>query len=184
MKEHNFRYNITIVKNLSELERTFSYRNGVNESLRVAPTTCWSFFSYAYLAMYDVMFLHAIKILDQHKDAASFWYLWRCNQKQVEKYLLKNNLSFTDVKLLSEKLIIIRDKTHFHIDKKEIFHPDKVWNQADITGDFFNMVIDNLWNTLKDIFLEQFGKEFLSQVYQGRDIEPIIRAAKEKGITV
>jgi len=184
MKEHNFRYNRAIVRNLFELERTLSYRNGVNESIRVAPTTWWSFFSYAYLAMYDTMLSHAIKILDQHSDAASFWYLWRCNRKQIEKYLLKNNLSIDEVKLLSKKLIIIRNKTHFHIDKKEIFHPDNVWNQADITGEFFNKVMDKLWDTLKDMFHEQFGKDFLLPVYNGSDIEPIIRAAKENCITV
>lgn len=184
MIQNNFRYNRAILRNLFELERAISYRNGVNELVRVAPTTWWSFFSYAYLAMYDAMFFHAIKILDEHRDAASFWYLWRCNQKIIENLLAKHSLDFNEVNLLSKKLIIIRDKTHFHIDKTEIFHPDYVWTRADIAGNFFNKVMDNLWNTLRDLHYEQFKKDFIQPLYNGNDIEAIIKAAKEKDITI
>lgn len=184
MIENNFRYNRAIIRNLFELERALSYRNGINELVRVAPTTWWSFFSYAYLAMYDAMFFHAIKILDEHKDAASFWYLWRCDQKTIENILLKHKLDFNEIELLSKKLIIIRDKTHFHIDKKEIFQPDDVWVKADIKGKFFNRVMDSLWNTLRDLHLKQFKKNFIQPLYNGNDIDSIIKAVKEKNINI
>lgn len=156
----------------------------MNELARVVPTTWWSFFSYAYLAMYDSMVVHAIKILDEHRDATSFWYLWRCNQKTIETLLAKHSLDFNEVNLLSKKLIMIRNKTHFHIDKTEIFHPDDVWTRAYITGDFFNKVLDNLWNTLRDLHLEQFKKDFIHHPYDGKYIESIIKAAEEKNITI
>lgn len=184
MVNNNIKYNRALVRILFELERALSYRNGVNESVTVAPTTWWSFFSYAYLAMYDSMFFHAIKILDEHKDVASFWYLWRCNPKDIERLLSKHNLTINEIEVLSKKLIIVRDKTHFHIDKSEIFHTDDVWKRADITGNIFNKVMDNLWNVLRDLHHEQFGRDFIQPIYQGEDIKSIIEAAKEKGITI
>jgi hypothetical protein len=184
MFDFDSRYYHSIRRNLSELERAISYRNAVNELYRISPTTCWSFFSHANLAMYDAMFFHIIKIFDEHKDAASFWYLWRCTPKIVEKLLLKHNITLDEVKHLSEKLITIRDKTHFHIDKSDVFNPNDVWDRANIIWNIFNKIIDNLWNVLNDLYREQFDLEFNGQIYTGYDIEEIIKSLKEKGITI
>ena len=73
MNENNRKYDDALVRNLRELRRTLSYRNA-HEGLRnAAPETMWSFFSYATLALYDGMLFHAMKVLDKHADAASFF---------------------------------------------------------------------------------------------------------------
>ncbi len=69
-----------------------SHRNAVNAIVEVSPNTSWSFFSYAYLALYNDMLAHAIKVLDRHKDVSSFWYLYRCNQKEFDSLLVKFGL--------------------------------------------------------------------------------------------
>jgi len=184
MIENNFRYNRSLVRNLVELERALSFRNSVNELARTALQTNWSFFSYAYLAMFDAMIFHAIKILDKHKDAASFWYIWNCNQKVVNAFIKIHNLSLDDVNSLSVKLKIIRDKTHFHIDKSAIFNPRAVWEEANISGNEFNKVLDNLWEVLRELYFEQFGKNFNQPIYAGEDIENIISAVLDKGFIV
>ncbi len=169
---------------LFELEKALSYRNAINELSKVTPKTCCSLFSYANLAMYDAMFFHIIKILDENKRASSFWYLWRHEPKIIEKLLLKHGITLDEVKQLSCKLKLIRNKTHFHIDKNNVINPRDVWDRANITWDFFHKIIDNLWNVLNDLYREQFGLEFNGQIYTGHDIQEIITATKARGVII
>lgn len=181
---NNNRYKRAISRNLFELGRLFSYRTAINELIRVSPTTNWSFFSYAYLAMYEAVFFHAMKILDEHREAVSFWYIWRCNQGAAEKYLSKCNLTYDEIKNLSGKLKLVRNKTHFHNDRNEIFNPNDVWTKADIVFNFFNKVMDNISEVLRMLYSDQFGEQYHMSIYNGKDIENILQAVQEKGITI
>jgi len=178
------RYYRALKRNLHEVRFCLSHRNAVNAIVEVAPKTSWSFFSYAYLALYNDMVAHAIKVLDKHKDASSFWYLYRCNQKEFGLLLKKFELPFEDIENLTEKLLKIRDKTHFHIDKKEVFDPSAIWKEADIKGSFFNSVMEEIWKVLKELHISAFRKPFIQPTYGGDDVRAIIEAVKKAGITV
>ena len=178
------RYYRALIRNLHEVRFCLSHRNAVNAIVEVAPKTSWSFFSYAYLALYDDMVAHAIKVLDKHKDASSFWYLYRCNQKEFGSLLKKSDLQFEDIENLTERLFKIRDKTHFHIDRMGVFDPSAIWKEADIKGSFFNSVMEGIWEVLKELHISAYRKSFIQPIYDGDDVRAIIEAVKKAGITV
>src|SRR5208337_916615 len=97
------RYYRALERNLHEVRFCLSHRNAVNAIVKVAPKTTWSFFTYAYLALYNDMVTHAIKVLDKHKDVSSFWYLYRCNQKEFGSLLDKYEIPIEDIDNLTEK---------------------------------------------------------------------------------
>ncbi|MGA7878342.1 MAG: hypothetical protein WCA08_21970 [Desulfoferrobacter sp.] len=178
------RYYRALKRNLHEVRFCLSYRNALNAIAAVSPETSWSFFSYAYLALKNDMVAHAIKVLDKHKDASSFWYLYRCNQRELDSLLKKFGLPYEDIENLTEKLIKIRDKTHFHIDKIKVFNPAAIWKEADIKGTFFNSVMEGIWEVLKEVHISSHSKPFVQPIYDGNDVGAIIEAAKKAGITV
>ncbi|MDP8218809.1 MAG: hypothetical protein P9M03_08795 [Candidatus Theseobacter exili] len=89
-----------------------------------------------------------------------------------------------DIENLTEKLITIRDKTHFHIDKIGVFDPSAIWQEADIKGTFFNSVMEGLWEVLKELHISAFRKPFIQSIYDGHDVKEIIEVVKKTGITV
>lgn len=177
-------YGRTLKRLLHELRYTLSERNALNELARVAPRTSWGFFSYAYIALYNDLFSHAIKILDRNKDSATFWHIHKNNKNDVETTLKLNGLDVVDVESLTNKLKVIRDKTHFHIDKKSIFSPKDVWKEADISGNEFNKVFDKLWLVLNSLHQQHFGEQFTQPIYQAKEIESLITMAKKNDIMV
>lgn len=178
------RYYRALTRNLHEVRFCLSHRNAVNAIVEVSPKTSWSFFSYAYLALKNDMFAHAIKVLDKHKDASSFWYLYKCNQKEFGSLLKRFDLQYEDIETLTEKLSKIRDKTHFHIDKMGVFDPSAIWKEADIKGSFFNSVMEIIWAVLKEAHISAFRKPFIQSIYDGDDVRAIIEAVKKAGIAV
>ncbi len=171
-------------RNLYEVHRCLSNRNAVNALAKSAPKTSGTFFSYAYLALYNDMVAHAIKVLDKHKDASSILYLYKCNRKEFQVLLDKYELPYEDIEDLSDKLNQIRDKTHFHIDKNAVFNPSAVWKNAGIKGLLFNSVMEKLWEVLKELHLAAHNKPFIPAVYDGADVEAIIKVVKKTSIRV
>lgn len=182
--QKNQRYERALTRNLNELLRSLSYRNAYNTLYAVAPTDDLSFFSYASLALFDGMISHAIKVLDRHPDAAAFFYLFNCNPTTIARELAKNRLPKEDIDRLADKLIVIRNKTHFHIDKQGVLSPSKVWKQADISGSFFNRTLDRLWIVMNTLHVLQFERDFGQSLYTAGDIKPIVEAAQSKGIVI
>jgi hypothetical protein len=119
------RYGRSLTRLLHELRWAISERDAYNELCRVALETSWGFFSYASIALKNDMYAHAIKVLDLHGDTSSFWYVHRCKKKDVENALRKEHVSITEIQELADKMKLVRDKTHFHIDKKGVFPPPR-----------------------------------------------------------
>ena len=178
------RYVRAVSRNLFELRYSLSERNAINKFVAVAPETSWSFFSCVYVALSNDMFSHAMKVLDTHKDAVSFWFLYRCKKEEVEEYLKDIDLSLTELEKMTADLKYVRDKTHFHIDRNDVFDPTKVWEKAGITGDFFNKVIEGLWEVLNHLHKLEHGQRFDQPIYEGDDVKDILDVVREKGITI
>ncbi len=119
-----------------------------------------------------------------HPDCTSFWYLVKCDERTVNLALKSHSLELSDIRDLSEKLKIVRDKTHFHIDKQKVFSPSGVWNEANITGDEFNHILERMWVALNLIHKNYFGFPFGQPIYDGSDIEDIIDLARAGGIVI
>ncbi|MEE9913194.1 MAG: hypothetical protein K4571_15890 [Deltaproteobacteria bacterium] len=130
------------------------------------------------------MVAHAIKVSDRHKDTSSIFYLYRCNKKEFDALFAKYELPYKHFETLADKLNEIRDKTHFHIDRGTVFNPSDIWKNADIKSSFFNSVMEKLWDILKELHISAFNKPFIPSVYDGSDIETIIKAVKKAKIKI
>lgn len=140
------------------------------------------FFRLAYEAMFNDMIDHAIKVLDRNPQSTSFWYIYRCEQGRIDRYIRGKGYDLNRYQNMADKIKQIRDKTHFHIDKDAVCKPDDIWNVADIKGSELKQVIEELWDILRHIFKEKLNREFPIPSYNGHDATEIIRAAQKAGI--
>jgi hypothetical protein len=85
--------------------------------------TRMSFFVVAAHALHNDMVAHAIRTLDEHPDAASFWYVKRCNAQAIDAAARTAEVDLTALQATSAKLRHIRDQTHFHIDRVAVANP-------------------------------------------------------------
>jgi hypothetical protein len=178
------RFQKALNRNLYELSIAISMRNGLNELSKAAPKLYWSFFAYSYIALYDGYLSHAIKVLDRHKDAASFLCIRNCEMKLVNSLLKKKGMSLPDINVLVDKLTHVRDKTLFHIDKHGVDNSAKIWEEADIKGILINSIVDNIWEILNDIHREKYGKEYISPIYKGKDVAKIVEVCRSARIEI
>lgn len=84
---------------------------------------------------------------------------------------------------MSDALKDIRDRTHFHIDRRDVFDPEAVWSRAGLKHSRFTSVLESLWRILDHLYTTEHGHSFGPPEYTGDDVEPILRAAKEAGAT-
>ncbi len=184
MNQSSDRYGRALKRLLNEVQLAIYERDAYNEICRISPHTSWGFFSYASIALKNDMVSHAIKVLDDHKDACAFWYIYRCKKGSADKELKKVGLDIPKIQELADKLKNVRDKTHFHIDKSKVFAPEKVWSDADIRGEKFNQVMDGLLILFHSLYQEHFGEPLVLRAYDAKDIEPIINAVKAKKLKI
>ncbi len=73
---------------------------------------------------------------------------------------------------LAAKLKIVRDKTHFHIDKKAVMNPPEIWAQAGIKGAKLYQGLSYLWDMLRELYKLIYGVEFSDVVsrYDGKEV--------------
>lgn len=136
-----------------------------------------SFFAIAKQALYNDMIASAIRIFDDHKEAGSLWYIIRCNQPAANKAAAACCINMDDLKAIVPRLRHIRDKTHFHIDKRTVENPSLVWREADISGQEFTTVLHNAARLLAKIKQDVFGAEMEQLTsYDGSDVQHIIDA--------
>lgn len=169
---------------LNELRYAISMRNTHNVLVEAAPHTSWGFFSFVEIALFNDMIAHAIKVLDQHKDVSSFWYLQKTNEKLVNKAIRAHNIDIGQIAKTAKSLKHIRDKTHFHIDKRAVTNVSEVWSEANISGEQFNYAIDSLWLILQQVYFEYVGSKYIQPIYNGEEAAKIVSIAREKNIKV
>jgi hypothetical protein len=168
----------TIQRNFNELNNAILKLTALEELRKLELTYCrMSFFVIAEHALYNDLLAHAIKVLDEHRDAMSFWYVLRCEERVVNKALSAAGLDLNQLKALSVKLMHVRDKTLFHIDRKSVKEPASVWLQADIEGSDFAEALPAIASTLAYTKKQLFGGELeVLTKYDGSDIRKIVNA--------
>jgi hypothetical protein len=106
-----------------------------------------------------------IRILEDNKQVASFWFLKNCEPTNVAKGIDIARLE----KLSSEnKLKLIRDKTFFHIDKARVADSQAVYAEADIFANEIIWAMEAIWRTLNRLYEERFGQPY-SQAHMTLD---------------
>src|SRR5437773_1886848 len=136
-----------------------------------------SFFVIADQALYNDMIASAIRIFDDHKEAASLWYIIRCNVPAAQKAAKACGIDIDEIKRIVPKLRHIRDKAHFHIDRRTVENPSLVWSDADISGDELTNALHNTALLLAKIKQDVYGGEMDKPTpYDGSDVKQIIDA--------
>lgn len=174
-------YKAAIKRNLGEINwaksQRIAYLEIVNTGYRLFGD---EFLGQCMTALNNDMFSHLIKILDTHQATASFWSIHSLESKKFNDILAELGLSIDILHTMSSKLRIIRNKTHFHIDKKSVLDPEQVWRSANITGD----EIDELIKTLDIFFCELYRRDVSDRPpfysYEGQDTKSIFDFAREK----
>jgi hypothetical protein len=169
------RFDRSLKRNLAELARAILDWKALR-GLETADTDHGiDFIRLSYWALFNDCFAHAMRVFDQHSDAASFWYLRRCEQGEVDKAATAVGLQIAELESLSSSLKLVRDKTHFHIDKKAVFDPKVVWRQANIDGLEFERLLRSAFETLNHLHRARWGDDFWLPEYDGTDASAIAK---------
>jgi hypothetical protein len=172
-------YEESLNRLLHELKDAISERNAYNKLHEITPRTSWTFLRYAAAALYNDMIARAIKILDKHNAAASFWFLYSSKKTVTEEALSNAKLSMAEIETLTEKLMYVRNNTHFHINKNKPASYKEVWKKADIKGRHINKVFNGLWKVFNILYEAQFEESFPHQIYDGGDVLALVKAIRK-----
>ena len=170
-----------IVRNLVEVNSALLKLTAYNKLCEVEFSyEGMSFFAIAGHSLYKDMIGNVIQLLDLHPHAESFWYIERMIPVDVQSAAKNCNTDIEQVKEFSSKLLYVKNKTHFHIDKCVVENSKEVWNRADISADEFTQTLSSVAGILAILKRELFGGE-LGEVtqYDGADIQKMV-AAYEK----
>ena len=141
------RYERAIQRNLAELQRAILNRTTLL-GFEAAGGISHIFLQLAYYGLFNDYVAHCIKVFDRNKQSASFWYIYRTDEKAVVTYTRRKKLSIPSLARVSDKLKLIRDRTHFHIDVDGVLDPKAVWREADLTGKELAAAVDAAWAIL------------------------------------
>ena len=136
------------------------------------------FWRIAFVALSNDTVAHTMKILDRHRDSTSFWYVFAQREQDIRAFCTTESIALSEIEWLSNKLKDIRDRTHFHIDRREIFNPDTVWQRAGINNARFTAILESLWKILDYLYTAEYGESFGAPEYDASDVGLILEAAK------
>lgn len=176
------RFYRALFRNLNEIRTAILERQALRGLESAGSKHGLDFFRLSYDALFNDMVAHAIKVLDKDSDSATFWYIYRCDSKTVDSFAKDKSYDLNTLDLMADKLKCVRDKTHFHIDKKGVLNPKAVWNEANINGIEFGKALDKILNILKHLYKVHFGREFPIPEYDGSDATKLIIAAQRDSI--
>ena len=180
MRPDSVRIMAAINRNFAEANDAilkFIAYNSLNET--GIDVTGINFFAIANQALFNDMIASAIRIFDEHKEAGSLWYIIRCHGAAAHKSASSCGIDMNEMRSIVPKLRHIRDKTHFHIDKRTVENPALVWSHADISADEFIKALRNAALLLATIKHDVYGGEMARQAsYDGSDVRRIIDATR------
>lgn len=143
-----------------------------------------NFFSISYRALFNDMVAHSIKVLDEDRESATFWYIFRVDMAKIKKLKSYSEQKTQFLKGLTSKFKIIRDKTHFHIDKKGVLDPKLIWRKAGIKGKDLGKALKYLWDLLNELHQIVFNKDFPHQIdfYDAKDVLKILALSRKNDL--
>jgi hypothetical protein len=143
-----------------------------------------NFFSISYRAAFNDMIAHTIKVLEDSRDSSTFWSIFQNDQKKIMDLSSCSGESIDLLRTLATKVKLVRDKSHFHIDRKGVMDPEKIWHMADIKGVELEKGLKILFNILNELYEGVHGKGFLFQPedYSGEDVIKILKFAKSENL--
>jgi hypothetical protein len=180
MRKEHPKLRKAIEKVLLELSNCILKRRAYNELKSLKTEHGLDFFRICAVALKNDLFAGAHRAFDRHKDATSFWYIKNIAPKEFAKAASDSKIVIEDLEKLAEKLKPIRDRVHFHVDRRDLKEPTKAWDDADLTGNEFISLTEKAHEILRTLYFDLTGQDSSIQEYFGEDIKKIITAYKEK----
>jgi hypothetical protein len=156
------KYKRALNRNLNEVrDAWFEWRTLIAIESVQHPFPDSSFFNIVHKAMFNSAMGHLMKILDRHEETASFWYIYKQKRHKIDVLQghderIKRLEHLASIKRIKH----IRNKTHFHIDKKAVVDPKQVWRDADISSkEIYDALLD-LICILQPLAKEEYGAHF------------------------
>ncbi|SNS87573.1 hypothetical protein SAMN06265795_10873 [Noviherbaspirillum humi] len=135
------------------------------------------FLAIAAGALYDGMIGGAIRIFDNHKEAGSLWYIIRCHRAIAQLTADRLGISLEQLRGIVPRLLHIRNKTHFHIDRKALDNPATIWSDAGITVEGIAAALLDAARLLAGIKQAIYGGDPDQLTpYDGADVTAIVAA--------
>ena len=144
------RFETAVNRNFAELQKVLLIREtllGI-EQLRYTGKV---FIRVINDALHNDYMSHSIKLFEQGSQAASFWYIYRSDARQIDLHARRTGYSLTTLQTVSDKLKAIRNGTHFHIDSSGVLDPGVIWSDAALTGKELAAAIDFAWGALCEV---------------------------------
>jgi hypothetical protein len=152
------RFDRTVVRLLHETHNLMSVRaalEALDAALRSRTLENNPFLNTALSSLLSDQLIRLIRIFEDGKDVASFWYLQNCEPGNVGVGVDINRL-----RSFSAKITVIRNKCFVHIDKQFVFKPEQVYTDADVKHGDIVWAIDTIWPVLNRLYTERTNKTF------------------------
>lgn len=147
------RYKLAIEKNLDELQRAlliYTTIKGIEESGKIE----FLFLKLVYNSLLNDYITKCIKVFENGLKVSSFWYIHRCNEKRLTEIARLNNIEISKFSDVASKLKKLRNKVHFHLDKKGVMDINKVWQTADLTMNELHLCVSSAQVILYNLAFE------------------------------
>lgn len=169
-------YNRALERNLAELSNGHLKRMALIGMSKLNSSHALDFFQITAHALKNDMLSHLMKVFDVHNEATAFRW---CFENAGIDFKNKHQSSVNEIDKITLRLKNIRDKTHFHIDKKKVSNPSEVWSEAKINGDEIECLFENGFLILSELYKMRTGNRIKFPEYDGSDAPKIIRAYKK-----
>lgn len=174
----NDRYEKALKRNLNELGRAILERRAMLGLEQAGTYHSMDFVRLSYDALFNDYIAHAIKVLE-NSNVSSFWYLKRCKRVEVANFCKHKGIDLRKLKQISDSLKIIRNKTHFHIDRDYVKNCALAWKEESLKGSYLSKAIDDVWLIVRFLYQKHFGKEFHLPDYDGSDAGKVAKYIEE-----
>ena len=177
------RYQLALKRNIDEVLRAILNLRAYNAIIeQEIYGRADSFFFLSANALFNDLIARAIKVLDKGRSSSTFWYLYNYRRNDIDKLLENSGSSIASIDTLASKLKIVRNKTHFHIDKRDVMSPKAVWERAAIQGDELKNGLIILYDVLKALHYEEFHSDGFPLEYDADDVHRIIDACRKERV--
>jgi hypothetical protein len=165
-----------IDRSLDELARTILFKRALRGLHRTKTYHGIDFVRLSSLALYDQMFAHAIKVLHP-REQAGLWYLVKRYPLETSRICAEQSILLGHVRGIAKGLMVVRNKTLFHLDADGVLDPSAVWKKASITGRQFDDAVDAAFRLLCHLRKHIKGSAYELPEYDDRDVTRILQLA-------
>ena len=181
VRSSDARFNRTVERIGAEAYWLRTYQDAIG-GMKGVHAVGLDFFRLSLNALKDARLVRLIRVLEDDPQTASFWYLHRCNAKLVNKAAKNAGLNLTELRVVSQALLGIRNKTFMHIDKEGVFDPSAYYKAAGLSNDKVGEIISALEETMRNIHHEIFGEEPEGDAFDSTEIRRLAQLRDESSL--